>query len=205
MGEQLGLWWEPVVVVGRLPAMEEQLGLWWEPLPLVHKWVDNHNPRCPCYANFVDGFGSLQLGFGGRKARKRKFSRFGQQYQGGSKSGQPFHSYAKGGSSSSSGQGASSWVVLKIERIRLQHPLKISLNPVFRGLKINSKVGALSASSVGNRVTSLRIVVRLSEVVTRHFSLRRLQNKVVRMIFPFMMKKYVKKLRVMMRRKKAMR
>ncbi|KAG5541427.1 hypothetical protein RHGRI_021300 [Rhododendron griersonianum] len=96
-------------------------------------------------------------------------------------------------------------LVLKTERIRLQHPLKISLNPVLRGLEVNSKVGALSASSVGNRVTSLRIVVRLPEVVTRHFSLRRLWNKVVRMIFPFMMKKYVKKLGVMMRRKKAMR
>ncbi|KAG5553621.1 hypothetical protein RHGRI_011495 [Rhododendron griersonianum] len=44
------------------------------------------------------------------KQEKRKFSRSGQQYQGGTKSGQPFYSYARGGSSSSGGQGASSGV-----------------------------------------------------------------------------------------------
>ncbi|KAH7848990.1 hypothetical protein Vadar_011413 [Vaccinium darrowii] len=47
------------------------------------------------------------------KQEKRKFSRFGQQFQqsqGGSKSGQPYYSYSKGGSSSSGGQGASSRV-----------------------------------------------------------------------------------------------
>ncbi|KAG5527621.1 hypothetical protein RHGRI_028518 [Rhododendron griersonianum] len=44
------------------------------------------------------------------KQEKRKFSRSGQQYQGGSKSGQPFYSYARGGSSSSGGQGASSGI-----------------------------------------------------------------------------------------------
>ncbi|KAG5550839.1 hypothetical protein RHGRI_009321 [Rhododendron griersonianum] len=44
------------------------------------------------------------------KQEKRKFSRFGQQYQGGSKSGQPFYSYSRSGSSSSGGQGVSSGV-----------------------------------------------------------------------------------------------
>ncbi|KAG5552400.1 hypothetical protein RHGRI_010467 [Rhododendron griersonianum] len=45
-----------------------------------------------------------------KKQEKRKFSRSGQQYQGSSKSGKPFYSYARGGSSSSGGQGASSGV-----------------------------------------------------------------------------------------------
>ncbi|KAG5535889.1 hypothetical protein RHGRI_023610 [Rhododendron griersonianum] len=139
------------------------------------------------------------------KQEKRKFSRSGQQYQGGTKSGQPFYSYARGGSSSSGGQGASSGVGTQNRADKASTPAQNQPQSGASGLEVNSEVGALSASSVGNRVTSLRIVVRLSEVVTRHFSLRRLWNKVVRMIFPFMMKKYVKKLGVMMRRKKAMR
>ncbi|KAG5543583.1 hypothetical protein RHGRI_016354 [Rhododendron griersonianum] len=62
------------------------------------------------------------------------------------------------------------------------------------GTRNQFQSGGFKCFKCGDRVTSLRIVVRLPEVETRHFSLRRLRNKVVRMIFPFMMKKYVKKL-----------
>ncbi|KAG5567817.1 hypothetical protein RHGRI_003110 [Rhododendron griersonianum] len=48
---------------------------------------------------------SLQSGLVAEKQEKRKFSRSGQQYQGSSKSGQPFYFYSRGGSSSSGGQG----------------------------------------------------------------------------------------------------
>ncbi|KAG5548960.1 hypothetical protein RHGRI_014362 [Rhododendron griersonianum] len=55
------------------------------------------------------------------KQEKRKFSRSGQQYQGGTKSGQPFYSYARGGSSSSGGQGvAISKLLCLIEGVPLE-------------------------------------------------------------------------------------
>ncbi|KAH7848998.1 hypothetical protein Vadar_011519 [Vaccinium darrowii] len=88
-------------------------------------------------------------------------------------------------------------LVIKPGRIKLQLPLKISLNPVVWELEVNSKVEDSSVLSVGNRVTSLWIVGGLPEVKTRHF----LWRKVVKMSFLFMTKLCVRILEVMMKRK----
>ncbi|KAG5532094.1 hypothetical protein RHGRI_026641 [Rhododendron griersonianum] len=90
-------------------------------------------------------------------------------------------------------------LMTKIVGIKLQPLLKISLNPVFRGSQKQAQSGGDSnASSVGNWVTSLRIVEKLPEVVTKHFLVK---WRKVMMIFPCMMMLHVKRLVVTWKRK----